>query len=173
MTSRACVIQAFVLGACTAMVAARCLSAGQLKVRADRFQARHQVHALNYTQQRELTCAQLVEQAQQQPQHLYTRALSPWTYRLNRDERRFPRDISEARCLCSGCILHRAHEDRPHEEHGYNSVPVYTHMLVLSKTPCAGQPNKYRLTKRMLRVPVACTCVVPKYIDEQRKTDLV
>ncbi|KAJ0056685.1 hypothetical protein NL108_012118 [Boleophthalmus pectinirostris] len=156
------------------MAAARCLSAEQLRVRADWFQARHRVHELNHTQQRELTCAKLVEHAQQQqqPQHVYTRALSPWTYRLNRDQRRFPRDILEARCLCEGCILQRAHEDRPHEEHTYNSVPVYTHVLVLYKTRCARQPHKYRLTKRMLRVTVGCTCVMPTYTGDHRETDL-
>ncbi|KAK7912704.1 hypothetical protein WMY93_012915 [Mugilogobius chulae] len=158
MSSRA--LQVLVLGACTVMAAARCLDARQLQVRADRFQARHPMRAFPRTQLPELTCAQLIEHAPLQSR-LHMRALSPWTYRVNRDERRFPRDILEAHCLCSGCILQGAHQDRPHEEHDYNSVPVYAHVPVLNKNRCAGRTDKYRLTKSRLRVPVACVCAAP------------
>nr|XP_046252536.1 interleukin-17C-like [Scatophagus argus] len=85
------------------------------------------------------------------------RALSPWKFSQDRDNNRFPPVINVAECLCRGCIINQR------EELSYNSVPVYTTLMVLRKTRCPSDSSKYEVKKDFIRVPVACTCAVPKY----------
>uniref|UniRef100_A0AAQ6IFC3 Interleukin 17c n=1 Tax=Anabas testudineus TaxID=64144 RepID=A0AAQ6IFC3_ANATE len=86
-----------------------------------------------------------------------SRALSPWRFHLDRDENRFPIEISFAECLCEGCIIKKRHEM------AYNSVLVFAELMVLKKTPCPYDPTQHVVRKEFIKVPVACTCVVPKY----------
>ncbi|XP_041645573.1 interleukin-25-like [Cheilinus undulatus] len=88
------------------------------------------------------------------------RALSPWTYRPNQDLSRIPSVIPFAYCLCDGCIIHGE------EDHNYNSVMVNASLLVHRKTRCGN--GKFRLTKELIPVPVACTCVVPNYSNHRK-----
>ncbi|XP_071345763.1 interleukin-17C-like isoform X2 [Trachinotus anak] len=87
---------------------------------------------------------------------LSARSLAPWKYSLNRDVDRFPHEIAFAECLCQGCIINH------HEDLSYNSVPVFAQMMVMKKSRCPSNQNKYRLKKDFIRVPVACTCAVPR-----------
>ncbi|XP_061669388.1 interleukin-17C-like, partial [Syngnathoides biaculeatus] len=77
---------------------------------------------------------------------------------LHRDDHRFPCEIVIAECLCQGCIINQR------EKLSYKSVPVFAPLLVLRKVQCPVDPNKYILKKDLIKIPVACTCVVPKYI---------
>uniref|UniRef100_A0A8C4SNB4 Interleukin 17B n=2 Tax=Erpetoichthys calabaricus TaxID=27687 RepID=A0A8C4SNB4_ERPCA len=54
------------------------------------------------------------------------RSLSPWSYRVNHDEKRIPVDIPEAHCLCSGCI----NPFTMQEDRTMTSVPIYTKIPV-------------------------------------------
>lgn len=72
---------------------------------------------------------------------------------------RFPQEIAVAKCLCQGCIINQ------HEDLNYNSVPVFAPLKVLRKTRCQDDPSKYVVTKAFIKVPVACTCAVPKYAE--------
>ncbi|MBN3283556.1 IL17B protein, partial [Polyodon spathula] len=54
------------------------------------------------------------------------RSLSPWSYRVNRDETRIPVDIPEAHCLCSGCI----NPFTMQEDRMMTSLPIYTKIPV-------------------------------------------
>ncbi|CAJ1050096.1 interleukin-17C [Xyrichtys novacula] len=102
------------------------------------------------------TCA---ETARQMKNDVNVRALSPWRYRLDRDQDRIPQDISVAECLCKGCIVNGR------EDESYVSVPLVGRLLVYKKTQCEGDPNKYRLIREMMSVSVGCTCLVPKYTE--------
>lgn len=72
---------------------------------------------------------------------------------------RVPSEILFAECLCEGCLINQR------EDHNYNSVPVFSTLRVLMKTPCQDDPNKYVVTEHVIKVPVACTCVVPVYVS--------
>lgn len=80
-------------------------------------------------------------------------------FSLDRDENRFPDEISFAECLCQGCII------KHHQEMVYNSVPVFAELMVLRKYRCPHDSNQYVVKKDFIKVPVACTCVVPKYAE--------
>ncbi|KAL2093084.1 hypothetical protein ACEWY4_010396 [Coilia grayii] len=82
------------------------------------------------------------------------RSLSPWRYRVDRDESRIPEEIGVAECLCSGCIIDGE------EDTAYNSVPVLQTMMFVFKEKCE-EEGKYTIRKEMKRIPVACTCVTP------------
>ncbi|XP_028289884.1 interleukin-17C-like [Gouania willdenowi] len=84
------------------------------------------------------------------------RSLSPWTYREDRHEDRFPEIIPFAECLCHGCIVGGK------EDSSYNSILVVTTQQVLIRSPCSTDKSKYAITKDFIKVPVACTCVHPK-----------
>ncbi|KAI3377279.1 hypothetical protein L3Q82_008489 [Scortum barcoo] len=78
----------------------------------------------------------------------------------DRDDSRIPHEISVAECLCSGCIVNQR------EESTYNSVPVFAQRMVLKKSRCPDNPNKYVVRRDVIKVPVACTCVVPKQASQ-------
>lgn len=75
---------------------------------------------------------------------------------INQEDDRIPSTISFAECLCRGCIINQQ------ENLSFNSVLVFAPMIVMRKTKCDDDPQKYVLKKKSLRVPVACTCAVPK-----------
>ena len=77
--------------------------------------------------------------------------------RMDRNNTRHPPEILMAECQCRGCIINGEESD------AYNSVEVTTRMKVLYKSRCAHDPSKHVVTRRWIRVPVACTCVAPKY----------
>ncbi|XP_044060117.1 interleukin-17C-like isoform X2 [Siniperca chuatsi] len=140
----------------------RCISEAQFNNRADRFRDSYWGKwsvSKNLVPERDTrTCAQAAKEMHGDPSNLINnRSLSPWRYSLDRDVDRIPHDIAIAECLCQGCIINQR------EELSYNSVPVFATLMVLRKTLCVHDPNKYDVKKVFIRVPVACTCVVPKY----------
>ncbi|XP_035275933.1 interleukin-17C-like [Anguilla anguilla] len=84
------------------------------------------------------------------------RSVSPWWFRNNHDEERYPVNISVAECLCEGCIINGI------ENRSYNSMPVYTSMRVLKKVVCPHNETMYTFGVCTVTVPIACTCVIPK-----------
>ncbi|KAK2853631.1 hypothetical protein Q5P01_006292 [Channa striata] len=158
----------------------RCLSDTEVKARTEGFLQRYWDTLRNFTLLRppppeRRTCAQLAKDVHG---NVNGRSLSPWKYertakicggdlrsasgsahRLNQDDTRFPHEISFAKCLCEGCIING------HEDLTYNSVLVYVKFVVMKKTVCQHDQKKYRIKKNVISVPVACTCVVPKYAN--------
>ncbi|CAL8262759.1 unnamed protein product [Merluccius merluccius] len=94
-------------------------------------------------------------------QPLQTRSISPWRYVYDTDKDRFPRRISVAECLCSGCITLRPGEDTAAEDFSYLSAAVLQHRLVLRKELC--KDGRYRLVPYDHAVAVGCTCATPNY----------
>ncbi|XP_075197740.1 interleukin-17A-like [Anomaloglossus baeobatrachus] len=82
-----------------------------------------------------------------------SRSISPWEYRSNVDNSRFPAVITEAQCLHRGCLDPEGNEDL-----SMNSVPIRQEILVLRRE-MRGCVPLYRLEKQM--VTVGCTCVRP------------
>lgn len=76
---------------------------------------------------------------------------------MKRDNARVPAEISEATCICNGCIINRM------EDHSYNSKTVVTRMMVMKKKQCANDPKKYTVEKEFIEVAVGCICVRPEY----------
>ncbi|XP_070766618.1 interleukin-17C-like [Enoplosus armatus] len=136
----------------------RCISEDELNNRTDKFQRSYwdklSVSKNLVPVRGPRTCAQTAKEIHGD---LNNRSLSPWTYSLNRDVDRFPHEIAFAECLCQGCIINQ------HEELSFNSVPLFAPLMVLRKTRCPRDPNKYVVKKDFIKVPVACTCAVPKY----------
>ncbi|XP_048828890.1 interleukin-17C [Brienomyrus brachyistius] len=83
------------------------------------------------------------------------RSISPWRYRMDHDEARYPSGIAFAECLCDGCIINGS------EDTSYNSVVVKQTRMVLKRTRCPQNPDRYSFESMFLDVPVACTCVIP------------
>ncbi|KAK9542270.1 hypothetical protein VZT92_000145 [Zoarces viviparus] len=139
----------------------RCVGVDQVKNTADRFQRRHwgRLSFLQSTQDTR-TCAQTVAEMRGD---LSNRSLSPWKYSLNKEDNRIPYKISFAECLCDGCIINQREDMR------YNSVPVFASLMVMRKTPCPRDPNKFVVSKDVIKVPVGCTCAVPKYTTLSKK----
>ncbi|XP_073460014.1 interleukin-17C [Aquarana catesbeiana] len=86
------------------------------------------------------------------------RSISPWTYRIDVDENRFPQKLAFAKCLCNHCISTYTGK----ETSALNSVLITQSMLVLRKQTCPEDKSKYTFRIEYLNVPVACTCVVPR-----------
>ncbi|XP_068115855.1 interleukin-17C [Hyperolius riggenbachi] len=85
------------------------------------------------------------------------RSISPWSYRIDVDENRYPQRLAFAECLCDHCI----HPKLGRESASLNSVQVNQTMLVLRKKECPHkhiQEKKYAFSLEYLSVPVACTC---------------
>ncbi|KAK6474793.1 interleukin-17B-like isoform X1 [Huso huso] len=89
------------------------------------------------------------------------RSLSPWSYRVNRDETRIPTDIPEAHCLCSGCI----NPFTMQEDRTMTSVPIYTKIPV-KRQFCDGPKQRRRKKKcnrkyrtAMENIAIGCTCI--------------
>ncbi|KAL4613688.1 interleukin-17C-like [Arapaima gigas] len=89
------------------------------------------------------------------PEHRY-RALSPWKYRIDVDDNRYPREIAVAECLCEGCIIDGK------ENLSFNSEPVKQTMMVSRYEKCPKHPEKFSLVTEPVEIDVACTCVVPR-----------
>lgn len=82
-------------------------------------------------------------------------SLSPFS--VDQNENRLPRHIIVAKCLCQGCILNNT------ENNDYNSVEVTKQIKVFYTSRCTDDPSKYVLKTEFIKVPVACTCAVPKF----------
>ncbi|XP_053722178.1 interleukin-17C-like [Synchiropus splendidus] len=148
----------------TAARRSRCLSEKQLEDKFDKFNQRRAPYlsllSEPTTAPRRQTCEQVARQTSHMtPRH---RALSPWRYRMVLfplsiyHDQRLPYSIVQAECLCQGCIINQQ------EDMSYNSVPVFAPLLVLIKSRCLNDPNKYTLKRKIVQIPVACTCVVPR-----------
>ncbi|KAG8001152.1 Interleukin-17C [Nibea albiflora] len=140
---------------CSAVpVSSRCMSEDELKSRTDKFVGKYGNKVDDFRpDDTSKTCK---EAALEMRGEANRRSLSPWRYRLDRKDDRFPRDIYMAECLCQGCI------NEQQEDMSYNSVPVHAALTVLTKITCPHDSNKYKLKKEIIKVPVACTCVVPR-----------
>ncbi|NXR40317.1 IL17C protein, partial [Zosterops hypoxanthus] len=93
----------------------------------------------------------------------HERSISPWRYRIDEDENRYPRKLAFAECLCSGCVDVKTGR----ETTSLNSVTIHQTMLVLRRKPCprpAG-PGLVALEVDYIRVPVGCTCVLPRTVS--------
>nr|KAG8542736.1 hypothetical protein GDO81_026182 [Engystomops pustulosus] len=89
---------------------------------------------------------------------LNERSISPWSYRIDIDEKRFPQKLAFAQCLCNYCISSVSGK----QNSALNSVPIYQTMLVLRRRTCPTNSNLWTFTLEYLKVPVACTCSVPR-----------
>ncbi|KAM4614592.1 interleukin-17C-like [Discoglossus pictus] len=90
---------------------------------------------------------------------LSERSISPWTYGINYDENRYPQKLAFAECLCSGCIDTQSGK----EISSVNSVKIYQTMMVLRRKPCPTKPKLFTFEVDYEKVPVGCTCALPKY----------
>uniref|UniRef100_A0A8D0GQN4 Interleukin 17C n=1 Tax=Sphenodon punctatus TaxID=8508 RepID=A0A8D0GQN4_SPHPU len=100
-------------------------------------------------------------QLQSAPQsEVHERSISPWRYRIDEDEDRYPRKLAFAECLCSGCIDVKTGR----ETTSLNSVPVHQTMMVLRRKPCPRNPSPgtFAFEVEYITVPVACTCALPR-----------
>ncbi|KAL4657091.1 interleukin-17C-like [Arapaima gigas] len=95
-------------------------------------------------------------QLQASSAHHSNRSVSPWRYRIDRDEDRYPSVMAVAECLCEGCIINGV------EDTTYNSVPVTQVKKVLRRLRCSTDPDRYYLKTAFVEVAVACTCVIPR-----------
>lgn len=77
------------------------------------------------------------------------RSISPWSYRINEDMNRYPREIVEAYCLCRGCVTSK--------ESPMVSEPFYKEVPVLYKSSkCKKSRYVYKL--RYIRIAQFCIC---------------
>uniref|UniRef100_A0A8C5L8U4 Interleukin-17C n=1 Tax=Jaculus jaculus TaxID=51337 RepID=A0A8C5L8U4_JACJA len=94
----------------------------------------------------------------------HQRSISPWRYRIDTDENRYPQKLAVAECLCQGCINARTGR----ETAALNSVQLLQSLLVLRRRPCsrdgtaAPTPGAFTFHTEFIRVPVGCTCVLPR-----------
>ncbi|XP_005345849.1 interleukin-17C [Microtus ochrogaster] len=94
----------------------------------------------------------------------HQRSISPWKYRIDTDQNRFPQKLAVAECLCRGCI--NAKTGR--ETAALNSVQLLQSLLVLRRQPCSQDgasdptPGSFAFHTEFIRVPVGCTCVLPR-----------
>ncbi|KAG8508144.1 Interleukin-17C [Galemys pyrenaicus] len=94
---------------------------------------------------------------------IHQRSISPWTYRVDTDESRYPRKLAWAECLCRGCLNTLTGRKTP----ALNSVPLLQSLPVLRRRPCAPRPGApapgaVAFHTEFIRVPVGCTCVLPR-----------
>ncbi|XP_054856251.1 interleukin-17C [Eublepharis macularius] len=91
---------------------------------------------------------------------IHERSISPWSYEVNVDEDRYPRRLAFAHCLCKGCIDVKTGR----ETTSLNSVRVFQEMMVLRRKPCKhnAEAAGFTLEVEYIKVPVACTCVLPQ-----------
>ncbi|XP_053550938.1 interleukin-17C [Bombina bombina] len=90
---------------------------------------------------------------------LHERSISPWSYRINYDENRYPQKLAYATCLCNGCLDSRSGK----EINSVNSVEIYQTMMVLRRKPCPTNHKTFTYELEYEKVPVGCTCALPKY----------
>ncbi|XP_024055276.2 interleukin-17C [Terrapene carolina triunguis] len=88
------------------------------------------------------------------------RSLSPWRYRIDEDENRYPQKLAFAECLCTGCIDVKTGR----ETSSLNSVLMHQTMMVLRRKPCPhnASPGTFAFEVEYIKVPVGCTCVLPR-----------
>ncbi|NXC49380.1 IL17C protein, partial [Penelope pileata] len=88
------------------------------------------------------------------------RSISPWRYRIDEDEDRYPRKLAFAECLCAGCVDVKTGR----ETTALNSVAIHQTMMVLRRKPCPrpASPGLVTFEVDYIRVPVGCTCVLPR-----------
>ncbi|NXA45601.1 IL17C protein, partial [Nothocercus julius] len=88
------------------------------------------------------------------------RSISPWRYRIDEDEDRYPRKLAFAECLCRGCVDVKTGR----ETTALNSVAIHQTMMVLRRKPCPGPGGHglFTLEVDYIRVAVGCTCVLPR-----------
>lgn len=84
------------------------------------------------------------------------RALHLCPHRVDTDENRYPRKLAVAECLCRGCINTRTGQ----ETAALNSVPLLQSLPVLRRRACS--PGAFTFHTEFIRVPVGCTCVLPR-----------
>ncbi|XP_059985981.1 interleukin-17C isoform X1 [Lagenorhynchus albirostris] len=95
---------------------------------------------------------------------VHQRSISPWRYRVDTDESRYPQKLAFAECLCRGCISAKTGR----ETAALNSVPLVQSLLVLRRRPCSRDaagvptPGAFTFHTEFIRVPVGCTCVLPR-----------
>ncbi|XP_075043888.1 interleukin-17C [Mixophyes fleayi] len=87
------------------------------------------------------------------------RSISPWAYRIDVDDTRYPQKLAFAHCLCQHCIS----SDTGRENSSLNSVLIKQEMLVLRKKSCPHNPALSTFVLEKLSVPVGCTCSIPRY----------
>ncbi|MEQ2220259.1 hypothetical protein ILYODFUR_003553 [Ilyodon furcidens] len=84
------------------------------------------------------------------------RSVSPWKYVTVSKPDYYPRSYTEAKCLCSGCIL--VHQNGSVTENfDYNTKPLMHKSVFLKRVKC--KEGKYRLVPERLEVSVGCICV--------------
>lgn len=95
-------------------------------------------------------------------------ALTPHLARsVDTDESRYPQKLAFAECLCKGCISTKTGR----ETAALNSVPLTQSLLVLRRQPCsrdaagAPTPGAFAFHAEFIRVPVGCTCVLPRSVQ--------
>ncbi|KAM5297465.1 interleukin-17C [Glossophaga mutica] len=97
---------------------------------------------------------------------IHQRSISPWRYRVDTDENRYPQKLAFAECLCRGCISTRTGR----ETAALNSVPLYQSLLVLRRQPCSRDatgvpmPGAFEFHVESIQVPIGCTCVLPRVV---------
>nr|XP_058901939.1 interleukin-17C isoform X1 [Kogia breviceps] len=95
---------------------------------------------------------------------VHQRSISPWRYRVDTDESRYPQKLAFAECLCRGCISAKTGR----ETAALNSVPLAQSLPVLRRRPCSRDaagvptPGAFTFHTEFIRVPVGCTCVLPR-----------
>ncbi|XP_012782030.2 interleukin-17C [Ochotona princeps] len=89
----------------------------------------------------------------------HQRSISPWRYRVDTDESRYPQKLAFAECLCRGCINARTGRETP----ALNSVQLHQSLLVLRRQPCPRR-GAFAFQAEFIRVPVGCTCVLPRSV---------
>ncbi|XP_030884814.1 interleukin-17C [Leptonychotes weddellii] len=95
---------------------------------------------------------------------IHQRSISPWRYRVDTDESRYPQKLAFAQCLCRGCISAKTGR----ETAALNSVPLLQSLLVFRRRPCSRDasrvptPGAFSFHAEFIRVPVGCTCVLPR-----------
>lgn len=83
---------------------------------------------------------------------------------IDTDQNRYPQKLAVAECLCRGCI--NAKTGR--ETAALNSVQLLQSLLVLRRQPCSQDgaadptPGSFTFHTEFIRVPVGCTCVLPR-----------
>ncbi|XP_039268311.2 interleukin-17B-like [Styela clava] len=90
------------------------------------------------------------------------RSISPWDYCSHYDETRFPQVITEASCLCKGCI------DLNTGLHTWNGVskpiPVVVSVIYRkSYIPSFDKCTNYGCYEKLIQVDVACHCYLPRF----------
>lgn len=82
------------------------------------------------------------------------------THSIDEDENRYPRKLAFAECLCSGCVDVKTGR----ETTSLNSVAIHQTMMVLRRKPCPrpASPGLVTFEVDYIRVPVGCTCVLPR-----------